>query len=188
MIVSAYQNNNFNKKSAQNEHVFQRGSFQLKTMRMRTLFVLLLVLLVLVACKDYTMQKGAEWLREPDIDDIHSEKYPDIPESDIYEVTASKLDMALIELQQTSISKLSPQRAIWYTGHYYTCPQGKQAYLVRAVYSHAGTGAFYLKRLEHDLFVGHGSLGRSTIYQKSALVVNFDYEPDQIYIRVMIAE
>ena len=93
-----------------------------------------------------------------------------------------------MELQQTSISKLSPERAMWFTGHYYTCPSGKQAYLVRAVYGHAGTGSFSLKRLEDDLLITHESLGRSTIYQKTALVVNLDYEPDQIFIRVSIAE
>jgi len=34
----------------------------------------------------------------------------------------------------------------------------------------------------------HKSLGHSTIYQKSSLLVNLDYEPDQIFIRVTIAE
>jgi len=134
------------------------------------------------------MQDGAEWLREPDLEGVQNEQYTDIPTTDIFEVTASKVSIAFMELEQTSISKLSPERATWYTGSYYTCPAGKQAYLVRAVYGHAGTGAFSLKRIEDDLLIVHQSLGRSTIYQKSALVVNLDYEPDQIFIRVRIAE
>jgi hypothetical protein len=134
------------------------------------------------------MQEGAEWLREPKSEDIQNAQYTDISNTDIYEVVASKIEFALIELEGTSISKLSPQQAMWYTGHYYTCPPGKQAYLVRAVYGHAGTGAFRIKRIENSLLIIHESLGRSTIYQKSALVVNLDYEPDQIFIRVRIAE
>jgi hypothetical protein len=103
-------------------------------------------------------------------------------------VIASKVNLAFMELEQTSIVKFSPELAIWYTGHYYSCPEGKQPYLVRAVYGHAGTGAFSLKRLDDDLLILHQSLGRSTIYQKTALVVNLDYEPDQVFIRVKIAE
>jgi hypothetical protein len=157
-------------------------------MKWETIFIAFFMLLVLGACKGSEMQAGAEWLREPDLEDVQNEQYTDIPKTDIYEVTASKADIAFIELEQTSISKLSPELAIWYTGHYYTSPAGKQPYLVRAVYGHAGTGAYSLKRLDDDLLIIHQSLGHSTIYQKSALVVNLDFEPDQIYIRVKIAE
>ena len=160
----------------------------MRAMKKGTLFVLLFILLVLGACKGSEMQAGAEWLREPDVEDAQSEKYTDIPNTDIYEVTASKIDIAFRELEQISIVKLSPELAIWYTGHYYTCPADKQPYLVRAVYGHAGTGAFSLKRLEDDLLILHQSMGHSTIYQKTALVVNLDYEPDQVFIRVKIAE
>ena len=157
-------------------------------MKWKPISIALFVLLVSGACKGSEMQAGAEWLREPDAESIQNEKYPDIPQTDIYEVVASKIAFALTELEQTSISKLSPELAIWYTGHYYTMPPGKQPYLVRAVYGHAGTGAFSLKRLENDLLVLHQSMGHSTIYQKTALVVNLDYEPDQIYIRAKIVE
>jgi len=157
-------------------------------MKWETISIALFILLVLGACKGSEIQAGAEWLREPDLGDINNERYTDIPKTDIYEVTASKIDLALMELEQTSISKLSPELAIWYTGHYYTCPADKQPYLVRAVYGHAGTGVFSLKRHDDDLLIVHQSLGHSTIYQKSAFVVNLDYEPDQIYIRATIAE
>jgi hypothetical protein len=157
-------------------------------MKKGTLFILLFSLLVLGACRDSTMQEGAEWLREPDLEEIHDEQYIDIPKTDIYEVSASKVDIAFRELEQTSISKLTPELAVWYTGHYYTCPADKQPYLVRAVYGHAGTGAFSLKRFDGNLLILHQSLGRSTIYQKTVLVVNLDYEPDQVFIRVKIAE
>ena len=157
-------------------------------MKWETIIIVLFGLLALGACKGSEMQAGAEWLREPNVEVVQSEKYLDIPITDIYEVTASKIDIAFMELEQTSIFKLSPELAIWYTGHYYTCPADKQPYLVRAVYGHAGTGAFSLKQLDDDLLIVHQSLGHSTIYQKTALVVNLDYEPDQIFIRVRIAE
>ena len=157
-------------------------------MKWVTIFIALFILLALGACKGSEMQAGAEWLREPDLVDINNELYTDITRTDIYEVIASKIDFAFMELEQTSISKVSPELATWYTGHYYTCPADKQPYLVRAVYGHAGTGAFSLKRIGNDLLIVHRSLGHSIIYQKTALVVNLDYEPDQIYIRVTIAE
>jgi hypothetical protein len=84
--------------------------------------------------------------------------------------------------------ELPPQRAVWFTGDYYASPPDKQAYLVRAVYGHAGTGRFQLERIGDDLFIHHQSLGRSTIHQKTALVVNLDFVPEQIFIRVSIAE
>jgi hypothetical protein len=167
---------------------FKKSWLEMRAMKKGTFFVAFFMLLMVGACKGSEMQAGAEWLREPDLDDVQNEQYLDIPNTDIYEVTASKVDIALMELEQTSISKLSPELATWYTGHYYTCPEDKQPYLVRAVYGHAGTGAFSLKRLDDDLLIVHRSLGHSTIYQKTALVVNLDYEPDQIYIRATIAE
>ena len=134
------------------------------------------------------MQEGEEWLNDPNLEDSQSGLSSEIPGTDVYEVTASKVDFAFMELQQESIVKLPSQRAIWFTGHYYTCPPGKEAYLVRAVYGHAGTGAFNLKRIDDDLLIVHQSLGHSTIYQKTALIVNLDFEPAQIFIRVKIAE
>lgn len=157
-------------------------------MKTRILFLLLFTLPALTACKDSGMQAGAEWLNEPDLEAIQGDQSFDIASTDIYEATASKAEIALMELEEKSIIKLSPELAKWYIGHTYTCPTGKQAYLIRAVYGHAGTGTFSLKRIEDDLVVKHQSLGRSTIYQKTALVVNLDYEPDQIFIRVSIAE
>jgi hypothetical protein len=159
-------------------------------MKWKSIFIVIFIMLVLGACNGSEVQAGAEWLREPDLRDINNERntYIDIPRNDVYEVTASKIDLAIMELEQTSISELSPELATWYTGHYYKCPADKQPYLVRAVVGHAGTGAFTLERLDDDLLIVHRSLGHSTIYQKSALVVNLDYEPDQIYVRVVIAE
>ena len=170
------------------QKTIKKEMLELKTVKKGLIFILLFILLLLGACKVSKRQEGAEWLREPDIEDIQNVQYTDIPPTDIYEVTASKVNIAFSALQETTISKLEPESAIWYTGHYYTRPPGKQAYLVRAVYGHAGTGAFSLKRLDDDLLILHESLGHSTIYQKTALVVNLDYEPDQIFIRVGIDE
>lgn len=167
---------------------FKKRWLEMRAMKKGTFFVALFMLLMVGACKGSEMQAGAEWLREPDLEVEQSEKYLDIPQTDIYEVTASKIGFAFMELEQTSIFKLTPELAVWFTGHYYTCPPGKQPYLVRAVYGHAGTGAFSLKRLEDNLLILHQSMGHSTIYQKTALVVNLDYEPDQVFIRVKIAE
>lgn len=130
------------------------------------------------------MQEGQGWLRAPDSGKAHA----NISNSDIYEVTASKVDLAIMELKERSFIKISPERAIFYTGHYYICPAHKDPYLVRSVYGHAGTGAFTVKRFGNDLLIEHRSLGHSNIYRKSALVVNLDFQPEQLFIRVRIAE
>ena len=166
----------------------ERISLKSRTGRAGALFGLLLFTLALAACTDSTGQEGKEWINDPGYEWLQNKQATDIPPADIYEVTASKAAFALMELEETSLVELPPQRAAWFTGDYYARPPDKQAYLVRAVYGHAGTGRFQLERIGDDLLIHHQSLGHSTIYQKTALVVNLDFEPEQIFIRVSIAE
>jgi len=78
-----------------------------------TLLVTLFILLVVGACQGSEMQAGAEWLREPDSEDVQSESYLDIPKIDIIEVAASKVGIASLELEQTNSITLSPDLAVW---------------------------------------------------------------------------
>jgi hypothetical protein len=65
---------------------------------------------------------------------------------------------------------------------------GKQPYLVRVMYGHAGTGSYGVLRRGNDIRVFHGSLGRTNACTKSALVVNLEFAPREVYVEISIAE
>lgn len=133
-------------------------------------------------------QAGREWLRSPPKDNISGE-WIGLPETDTYEVVASKEIVALIrDLADKDIAPLSEVTAKYFTGHYYRGERGMKPFLVRAVYGHGGTGGYTVSRRGNDLLIRHDSLGRSSAYHKSALVVNLDFAPRQVYIVASIAE
>ena len=83
---------------------------------------------------------------------------------------------------------ISEARSKKYTGHYYSCPPGKRPYLVRGVFGFAGTGAFYVYKVDRALWVSHESLGTDFVSSRTALIVNLDFEPSAAYATVSIAE
>jgi hypothetical protein len=132
---------------------------------------------------------GFDWIKSPPEGSFAAESSREIPASDFYEVVASKDYVAIQRdlVTQTSV-KITPDTARYFTGPYFRCPEGKTPYLVRAVYGHGGTGRYELKRNGRKLLVEHGSLGHSDAANKSALVVNLDFEPEAAYAVVHIAE
>ncbi|WP_406700060.1 hypothetical protein V5E97_14580 [Singulisphaera sp. Ch08] len=132
---------------------------------------------------------GREWIKPPPEGLFPEEGTQDVEEAAIYEVVASKKDVAIDrDLRGQNHVKLTHDVAVYYTGHYFRCPRGKAPYLVRAVFGHGGTGRYYVRRFGRKLLVEHGSLGRSDAANKSALVVNLDFEPEALYTLVRIAE
>jgi hypothetical protein len=114
-----------------------------------------------------------------------------IDEKDTYEVVASAKDLlisALGDLSAKTFSKISADDARRYTGHYYRCPEGKTPYLVRAAYGNSFYGQFTFERAGRNIFVRHGSLGHRSQAFKTAFVLNLDFEPEQAYVAVDIAE
>ena len=71
----------------------------MKAVKKGTLFLLFFLSLLLGACQDSALQEGAEWLRDPDLENIPKQAYSDIPRTYVYEVTASKIDVAFMELE-----------------------------------------------------------------------------------------
>lgn len=147
---------------------------------------ILILLLVMIYSVAFAAENGKDWLNSPAIKDIYSEKYPEINPKDIYQVVPTKKSTAIYRLQNKDLQKITEKMAKWYTGHYYQCEKGKQPYLVRAVYGHGGTGEYTLKRIGGALLVMHGSLGKRNVYNKSALIVNLDFEPEELFIVVSI--
>jgi hypothetical protein len=142
-----------------------------------------------VACHTTgTDQAGLAWLRRSP-SAINDDEWTELPRSDIYEVAASKEDVVvLFDLAEQTIEPLTQDRASYLTGHYFQCPRSKKPFLVRAVYGQGGTGGYRIFKHGDDLLIAHGSLGHHSAYHKSALVLNLDFTPAQIYIEAAIAE
>ena len=128
-------------------------------------------------------QGGSEWQARPPTE--NSEKKA-LNDEDFYEVSASKEAIAVFDLKTESILPLTEDTAKWYTGHYYKCAKGKKPYLIRAIYGQGGTGGYSLYRIGSALWISHGSLG-SPAMNRSALIVNLDFEPTNIYVTRSIA-
>lgn len=112
----------------------------------------------------------------------------EVPEADVYEVAASRKDVAIIrDLDQVAIVQLKPEEAKWFVGSGYRSEVNKRPYLVRAVFSQGGTGRFKVSELKGDLYVFHGSLGHHMAYNQSALVVNLPVAPKEVYVIVSMA-
>jgi hypothetical protein len=110
-----------------------------------------------------------------------------LPRSDLYEVGASKLGLSSIrDLPESGFRVLKESGASHLTGAYYQCPSGKRPYLVRAVYGKGGFGQFRAERRGSSLTIVWGDpltlqIARSGEYQSSAVVVNLDFTPDEVY-------
>ena len=132
---------------------------------------------------------GVGWIKHPPSDAFAGADTIKIDAGNIYEVVASKVDVAVLgDLENQAFAAISRDDARWYTGAYFTCQEGKTPYLVRALYGHGGTGTYVVSRDGRKLLVEHESLGRSNRADKSALIVNLDFAPDAVFTVVRIAE
>ena len=132
---------------------------------------------------------GADWLKPPPAGSFTGAGTQEVDEAETYEVVASKLHVAeLRDLKDRGYIAITSEQAKYFTGPYFSCPRGKNPYLVRAVYGHGGTGGYSVKREGRKLLVEHDSLGRRNSANKSALIVNLDFEPESMYTVVRIAE
>ena len=127
------------------------------------------------------------WTAEPPLA-IVADRRKAIPAADHYEVVASMRANAESELQKKQFVVLSEAQARKFTGPYYSCPNGKRPYLVRALFGFAGTGAFYVYRSGQEICVSHESLGTEFVSARSALIVNLDFDPTAIYVTVSIIQ
>ena len=143
-------------------------------------YPLCLLALSVSLCSTFASPGGSEWVARPPEPNWHTEA-KSLNREDFYEVSASKETVAVLDLEPKSIISLTEEQARWWTGHYYKCEQGKKPYLVRALYGQGGTGAYSLFRLGSALVVSHGSLGDPAM-NRSALIVNLDFEPMEVYV------
>jgi hypothetical protein len=148
----------------------------------------LFVTTVLAAAVGFSAEAAGKcsWLRwAPEA--AAPEEWVKLPSGDIYEVAVSMHDSARRELASAIAVPLTVERAKQFNDRYESVP-GKQPYLVRAVYGHAETGGYGVVRRGNDVRVYHSSLGRTSLCKESALVVNLDFVPREVYVEVFIAE
>lgn len=131
---------------------------------------------------------GKEWLNPPN-DTANTNQRQSLSDDLFFEVVASKMPAAIDgDLQNLAAVALDESSARNFTGSYFHCATGLRPFLLRAVYGHGGTGRFFVSQMKKSIFVEHGSLGRSTAYNKSALVACLRDSPDAVYITVAVAE
>lgn len=106
-----------------------------------------------------------------------------MPKTDLYEVVSSQMNgWQVRDLPASGFKELTESNAKHCTGHYYTCPSGKRPYLVRAVFGQGTFGNFRVERRGNSLAViWETLLVTPRELQNSALVVNLDFTPDEIY-------
>jgi hypothetical protein len=131
---------------------------------------------------------GAKWIRIPPSNANQTNEDAGLIQ-EVFEVVASKASAATTaDLGKSAIVSLTPGRAKYFTGEYYRCSAGKKPYLVRAVYGFGGSGAYRVRRVGQSLVVTHESIGEEATYSKSALIVNLDFEPKEVYVVASIVK
>ena len=156
----------------------------MKSNNMKTslLTVLILSLLCIGAQPDPAQVK---WRPAPHkVGDIATDSdWVILPKTYIYEVVTSQMGISSVrDLPESGFKELREANARWCTGHYYTCPAGKRPFLIRAVYARR-FGRLRVERQGNSLAVIWGSIpGTSNRdLERSALVVNLDFTPDEVY-------
>jgi len=146
------------------------------------LFMLILVAHINQANVAIADQKSCDWLR-PMLTEKALDKWTIIPKTDYFEVVisqeASAMNAGLVENPFVPIDDVDAKRL---TGFYYQSPKPKKAYLIRSVYGYGGNGEYAVFRRGNDLLIEHSSLGSEVNYRKSAIIVNLDFKPEQVFI------
>lgn len=139
-------------------------------------------------CAAPTIKDGSDWIHRPP-GKFQWVDWTKLPETDIYEVVASKEIVALVhDLAGMDFKAVDEIDAKNFTGHYYRCPAGKKPYLVRAVYGQIGNGSYKVYKRGNELLVFHSSLGSEIVSHKSALIVNLDFTPRSSYTFLEVAK
>jgi hypothetical protein len=145
--------------------------------------------LVLAGCHTVTTAPTAKdavapasWLQPPtDLGTWNS--WEEIPESDYFEVPASRLEAAQHDLSNSQFLPQEPSDVTHYGGRGFKCEVPARAYLIRALYV-GGDGRYTLYWAKSSLIVAHDSLGYRRPLRESALVACLTRVPTAVYGKV----
>ncbi len=91
-------------------------------------------------------------------------------------------------LARNALIRLNAESLAEYVGKQFRCSPNHQPYLIRAPFGHGGTGKFSVYLANGDVIVNHESLGKTSVVNRSALVVCLSSEPKRIFGIVGIDE
>jgi len=106
-----------------------------------------------------------------------------LPESSFFEVPVSKLAVAELRLAEQPAVAQEAYAAQYYGRAEFSCQASESLYLLRAVYTNGGTGAFQVQLLAAgSVWVSHHSLGRSSGTHRSALLACLPKQPARVFV------
>lgn len=144
-----------------------------------------IVPIALAVCSCADGGYDCQWVRWPS-PELLAEEWVELSSDDIYEVLASReLEAVSGSLQSEPFVPLTADEAEHFNDRY-EAAAGKQPYLVRATYGHSGV--YSVLQRGRGIQVRHSSLGHTSLCHPSALVVNLDFVPEEIFVEVSIAE
>lgn len=103
-----------------------------------------------------------------------------IAQDSIFMVQVEQNSAALARLEDESAILLSESEARKFVGDLYHDKPNSKPYLVRALVKCCLASSF-VSRLGDDLYVWSMAMGEPT-YQRTALVVNLDFDPETVYV------
>lgn len=151
-----------------------------------------IMVLALILCVSALAETddAKSWLSLPPADRMSYERRGSlIDSSNVFEVVVSRFDLAYSHhLFASPIAAITTDQAKIYVGEGYRCPKGKRPYIIRGLYINGGTGGFSIYHWDRNLWVFHGCLGGGGGLNKSALVVNLDFEPATVYVSASVSD
>lgn len=138
------------------------------------------VFISLLLCRESRSETDV-WLSPPAQGFRTQVPIEDVNSSDFFEVALSKFETAKNRLGSTAFLMIGNAAIDHFGQRNFRCGEGKQAYLVRAIYMNGSTGQYHVKRYGSSLLVTHGSLGVASGEKRSALVVCLNFEPVAVY-------
>ncbi len=125
---------------------------------------------------------GDSWLTPKIERELHDLRYYALPETDFFEVGASKLELAIDELSERSFVALDELLLAELCGTTYRPQKGKKPYLVRAVYGNT-PAPFGVIDFKGELFISHcGMREADRALRKTALVVTLPDPPKNVHV------
>jgi len=140
------------------------------------------ILLLALASAPTFAREPDSWLHAPTTNINAAEIVSSIPSDRVFEIPASLLDTALVQLRTSSIVPLQDYQVDSLSRGHFSCPSSTHPYLVRAVYENGGTGGYNLQQVDSALWVSHSSLGASSGKHHSGLLVCLALQPSQVFV------
>jgi len=115
-------------------------------------------------------------------------QWQELPSDRIVPIPRANQHIAIELLESVSWSALNPDDIDRLVSQY-SKPMGFKPYLVRALSLNEGTGSYKVKIFQRNVFIHHGSLGRSAVSMKrQAIVLYLSEDPKEVYVTCSMHE